>query len=247
MRRVASARALAVHDLVGRTKSISSKRLGALVLLALVLVACGTAEPTATSEPTPSSTSPPASVTAFNIGLPTPGVTWQRQLEDLSADLTLDVDVYDLGLFETDAAEIAQLRADGKHAICYLSAGSWEEWRDDTGDVPPAVIGNAYDGWEGERWLDIRQIDALAPVMLARLDLCAAKGFSAIEPDNIDGYTNDTGFPLMYDDQLVFNHWLAVVAHEHGLSIGLKNDDEQVADLVDHFDWALTEGCFDQG
>jgi hypothetical protein len=157
------------------------------------------------------------------------------------------VDVYDLDLFETDAAEIAQLRADGKHAICYLSAGTWEEWRDDTGDVPPAVIGNAYDGWEGERWLDIRQIDALAPVMLARLDLCAAKGFSAIEPDNIDGYTNDTGFPLTYDDQLAFNRWLAVVAHEHGLSIGLKNDDEQVADLVDHFDWALTEGCFDQG
>ena len=44
--------------------------------------------------------------------------------------------------------------------------------------------------------MDIRRIDLLAPVMDARLDQCASKGFDGIEPDNIDGYTNDTGFPL---------------------------------------------------
>jgi hypothetical protein len=30
----------------------------------------------------------------------------------------------------------------------------------------------------------------------ARLDMCKAKGFDAVEPDNVDGYTNTTGFPL---------------------------------------------------
>jgi adenosylmethionine-8-amino-7-oxononanoate aminotransferase len=115
------------------------------------------------------------------------------------------------------------------------------------GAFPPQVIGKACDGWEGERWLDIRANDALVPVMFTRLDHCRDKGFDGIEPDNIDGYTNDTGFPLTYDDQLAFNRWLANAAHERGLSIGLKNDDEQVDDLIAHFDWALTEDCFDQG
>ena len=83
--------------------------------------------------------------------------------------------------------------------------------------------------------------------MRARLDACAAKGFDGVEPDNVDGYTNNTGFPLTYQDQLRYNTWLADQAHARGLSIGLKNDPDQVADLLPHFDWAMTEGCFDQG
>ena len=35
------------------------------------------------------------------------------------------------------------------------------------------------------------------------------------------------------------------MAHERGLSIGLKNDLEQVPDLLAHFDWALNERCFE--
>ena len=80
--------------------------------------------------------------------------------------------------------------------------------------------------------------------MRARLDQCQAKGFDGVEPDNIDAYTNDTGFPLSYQDQLDYNIWLADEAHTRGLSIGLKNDGDQVADLLPHFDWALTEDCF---
>jgi hypothetical protein len=156
------------------------------------------------------------------------------------------VAVYDVDLFETEASVIADLHAQGKKVICYLSAGSWEEWRPDASQFPPAVLGNEYDGWPGEKWLDIRQIDLLAPLMRARLDLCRDKGFDAVEPDNIDGYTNDTGFPLTYDDQLVYNIWLAQEAHARGLAIGLKNDGEQVNDLLPYFDWALTEDCFDQ-
>jgi hypothetical protein len=79
------------------------------------------------------------------------------------------------------------------------------------------------------------------------LDQCKAKGFDGVEPDNIDGYTNDTGFPLTYQDQLDYNIWLANEAHERGLSIGLKNDPEQVADLLLYYDWALTESCFAEG
>ena len=44
-----------------------------------------------------------------------------------------------------------------------------------------------------ERWLDVRQIERLAPILTDRLELCRDKGFDAVEPDNLDGYDNETG------------------------------------------------------
>jgi hypothetical protein len=154
--------------------------------------------------------------------------------------------MYDVDLFDTDAATIAALHGQGRRVVCYLSAGSWEDWHPDAAQFPVLAIGNDYEGWPGEKWLDIRQIDLLAPILSARLDQCQAKGFDGVEPDNVDGYTADTGFPLTDQDQLRFNLWLAAEAHAHGLSIGLKNDGEQAAELVSQFDWALTEDCFAQ-
>lgn len=177
---------------------------------------------------------------------PLPGASWQWQLSG-TLDLSVEAQVYDVDLFETEAASVAALHARGRRVICYISVGSWEEWRPDAGQFPPALLGNDYEDWPGEKWLDIRQIDLLAPILRARFDLCKAKGFDALEPDNMDGYTNDTGFPLAYQDQLDFNLWLANEAHLRGLSIGLKNDDEQVSALLPHFDWALSEDCYDQG
>lgn len=173
--------------------------------------------------------------------------TWQWQLSGSPIDGSIDAQAYDVDLFDVEAVVLAALHAQGRRVICYLSAGSWEDWRPDADQFPPAVIGRDYAGWPGERWLDIRQIDLLAPIMRARLDLCRAKGFDAVEPDNVDGYTNDTGFPLTYQDQLAYNIWLAAEAHARGLSIGLKNDGEQALDLVSHFDWAMTEDCYADG
>jgi len=182
----------------------------------------------------------------LSIWMPAPGVTWQWQLSG-DVDESLSVDVYDIDLFEVDSATVTSLKAAGRKTICYMSVGSVEEWRPDAKDFPAEVIGNDYNGWPGEKWLDIRQIDKLAPILRKRLDLCRDKGFDAVEPDNIDGYYNDTGFPLSAADQLAFNRWLAVEAHARGLSIGLKNDSEQASDLVSAFDWALSEDCFSQG
>lgn len=178
---------------------------------------------------------------------PAPGLTWQWNLSDSPPPITHDVDVYDIDLFEADASLVQTLHAQGRKAICYMSAGSWEDWRPDHGDFPPSVLGNDYDGWPGEKWLDIRAIAELAPIMRARMDLCQAKGFDGLEPDNIDAFESVTGFPLTAEDQLAYNRWLAAEAHARGLSIGLKNDSGQVSELVADFDWALTEDCFDQG
>lgn len=143
-----------------------------------------------------------------------------------------------------DQAIIGELHSKGRKVICYISVGSWEDWRPDKDHFPAEVLGKEYEGWAGEKWLDIRRMDLLAPILLARLDLCQAKGFDAVEPDNMEVWTNDTGFPLTYDDQLKFALWLADEAHKRRLAIGQKNASDQVKDLVNVYDFAITEDYF---
>jgi hypothetical protein len=185
----------------------------------------------------------PLPSTPNDVWIPPLYTSWQWQLTG-EVDQSVDVDMYDIDLFNNSAEVVASLKAQGRKVICYISAGSWENWRPDADQFPESVLGKPLEGWPDERWLDIRQIDVLGPIMTARMDLCKQKGFDGIEPDNVDGYTNKTGFPLTYQDQLNYNLWLASEAHARGLSVGLKNDMDQAADLWPYFDWALVEECF---
>jgi len=174
---------------------------------------------------------------------PDPTDRLQWQLGDLPADLTVDAEVYDLDLFETTAAEVRQLHDDGRFVVCYLSAGSWEPYRPDAARFPRSVRGAPIQGFEDERWLDIRRLDVLLPILEDRLDRCRRKGFDGVEFDNVDGWTNDTGFPLTRRDEFVFLRRLANEAKARGLSPGLKNALGLIPDLVGHFGWALNEQC----
>ena len=174
---------------------------------------------------------------------PAPGTAWQWQLSGTPA-LVPGVDVYGMDGQETTAAEVRRFRAAGKRTICYLSAGTLEDWRPDAGAFPRSVVGAPMEEWEGERWLDVRRLDVLLPLMAARMDDCARKGFDAVEPDNVDGYLHGTGFPLRAEDQLRYNRALAGLAHERGLSVALKNDVDQIGPLEPHFDFAINEECF---
>jgi hypothetical protein len=176
------------------------------------------------------------------IWQPTPGTSWQWQLTG-EIDTSLNVQMYDIDLFDVPQSVIDQLHAQGRVVICYFSAGSWEDWRPDAGAFSSSVKGDS-NGWPGERWLDIRRLDILGPIVETRLNLALEKRCDGVEPDNVDGYTNDTGFLLTYQDQIAFNTFLANAAHQLGLSVGLKNDVEQVTDLLPYFDWALNEQCF---
>jgi len=172
---------------------------------------------------------------------PTLSNTWQMQLSG-EVNTNYSVDVYDIDLFDTSKNTIDLLHNQGKKVICYFSAGSYEEWRSDAGDFPSEALGNELDGWEGERWLDVRN-DKLNSVMKRRMDLAKAKGCDGVDPDNVDGYTNDTGFDLKYKDQLKYAIFLANEAHKRGLSIGLKNNLDQITELVNHYDFAVNEQC----
>lgn len=193
----------------------------------------------------PSSSSP--AVSASIAHTPRPDLPqqarWQIQYTgDLKLDL--DIEVFNLDLFDTSPEDIALLHQRGVFVMCYFSAGSYEDWRSDAHLFPADVLGAAMAGWPGERWLDIRRVDLLTPIMEARLDLARAKGCDGVDPDNVNGYVNETGFSLTAADQQRYNIWLATSAHQRGLFIGLKNDGEQSEALVPYFDWALNESCF---
>lgn len=204
-----------------------------------------TAVRTTTSASTPTVYLPLVTATALPSSRwqPRPGTSWQIQYSG-ELDLALDVQAYDLDLFDTPQAAIDQLHAEGRRVICYFSGGSWEDWRPDAGQFPPAVLGADLDGWPGERWLDIRQLAVLGPIMAARMDLAVQKRCDAVDPDNMDGYANASGFPLSAADQVTYNSWMAEQAHQRGLAVGLKNDLEQVPQLIALFDFAVNEQCF---
>jgi endo-alpha-1,4-polygalactosaminidase (GH114 family) len=186
-------------------------------------------------------------ITDYDWWRPDVGLSWQWHLSDLPIDDSVDAIVFDIDLFENTADQVAQLHGQGRSVICYISVGSYEDWRPDAGLFPASVLGKKYSGWPGERWLDIRQIDIIGPIMLDRLDECISKGFDAVEPDNMDSFSNRTGFPITYEDQLKYNLWLAREAHARGLSIGLKNTPEMAVELEPFYDWAITEDCFSEG
>ncbi len=175
-------------------------------------------------------------------GLP-PVVSWQIQYSG-DIDLDLDVEVYNLDLFDTSSAVIDYLHQRGVFVQCYISAGSFEDWRPDAPDFPSEILGNDLDGWPGEKWLDVRRLGLLQPILEGRFDLAVKKGCDGVDPDNLDGYDNETGFPINASDQLSFNKFLSRAAHSRGLSIGLKNDLNQIAELEPYFDWIINEECF---
>lgn len=170
------------------------------------------------------------------------GATWQYQLQG-AINTGFDVDVYDIDLFDAPNATIAALTSSGRHVVCYFSAGTYEDWRPDAEEFDEAVIGNPLEDWEGEWFLDIRAQN-VKDIMLSRMQLARDKGCSGVEPDNVQNFQEDSGFDLTAQDQLDFNQWLADTAHGLGLTVGLKNDITQLADLVPYFDWALNEQCF---
>jgi len=112
--------------------------------------------------------------------------------------------------------------------------------------IQPAAIAAATDALERALDEDHEKQQAVAmAVEKARYEVRRAqRQFDAVDPDNVDGYANPTGFDFTDDDQLAFNRWLAEGAHERGLGVALKNDLGQIPDLVAWFDFAVNEECF---
>ena len=211
-------------------------------------------EPAGAPVPTP----PPPSTAVWHPALDTPWHWMIGHALDLNSPKDMGLtdptgaalatpvpQMYDIDWQYNPASTVSALHTAGKTVVCYVDVGVYENYRPDAAAFPASVIGKPDSHWEGSFWADIRRLDVLVPIMRARFQVCRDKGFDAIEPDEIDGYANDSGFPLTYADQLTYNRAIADLAHSMGLSIGQKGDIDQVADLWPWFDWTLNEQCFE--
>ena len=196
---------------------------------------------------------PPGAVAQRGLNGLQPGTSWQWQIDGGVIDETVldgvtnPKKMYDVDMEATPADVIARLKAKGIYVVCYMETGGWESYRPDAAQFPTSVRGSAVGGYPQERYLDIRRTDILLPIMAARMDRAAAKGCNGIEPDLDDTYTVNTGFPLTVADQLTYNTAVAALAHQRGMSIGLKNgaspDGSFERAMAAVTDWALNESC----
>jgi hypothetical protein len=173
--------------------------------------------------------------------------SWQIQLSSTPARPYLKVAMIEVDGFDTPASVVAALHKtfSGRGVVCYIDAGTWENWRPDAHEFPRSLLGRKDGNWAGERWLDIAKFHGeLGRIMQARARMCQRKGFNAIDFDNVDGYQNSTGFRLTAKDQLRYDIFLANTAHRLGLSVALKNDLTQIPVLLKYFDFAVDEQCF---
>lgn len=160
-----------------------------------------------------------------------------------AAQLKGSFSVMELDGFDTRASVVASLHASGRHAVCYIDVGTWENWRPDARRFPHSVLGKPDQGWPGERWLDIRRTRVLLPIMAARFKRCVAKGFDAVDPDNVNGVENATGFRLTTKEQLAYDRAIAALAHRDGLAVALKSNAGEAAALEPSFDFVVQEQC----
>ncbi|KAG9244066.1 glycoside hydrolase superfamily [Calycina marina] len=175
--------------------------------------------------------------------VPAVGASWQIELSVQVSDTSADYEIFDFDMFDNSAATITKLHVAGRHAICYFSAGTYENWRSDSDSFTDADMGAALPDWDGEWWLDTNSPNVRS-IMKKRIALAKSKGCDAIDPDNIDAYnTGAGGIGLTAADALSYITFLATEAHAVGMSIGLKNALEIVPKALPLVDFAVNESC----
>ncbi|KAJ1663017.1 hypothetical protein EV178_005382 [Coemansia sp. RSA 1646] len=205
----------------------------------------GTASLSSASETESTAAPSPTSGTSA-IWQPAAGASWQIVLSSALTDTSMDVEVFDIDLFDNTAATISTLHAAGRKVICYFSAGTYENWRPDQSSFAASDMGSALDGWAGEKWLDVSSAN-VRTIMQKRLDLAKTKGCDGVDPDNVDGYDNDNGLGLTKNDAISYVNWLATEAHARGMSVGLKNAGDIIDSVIDNMQWSVNEQCAQYG
>jgi hypothetical protein len=231
----------------------------------------------------------PCNTSAGACWVPPVGARWQYQLEarsrryDATGGINVDLcvrpfgggpcvspEVYDIDLyvderisgegnFVVNTAAVNAIHARGRHAICYVSAGTVERFRPDYQafvDFDTAcggcLIGNPFSArFPDEFWANINDDQGQRTFMLqmleARVQQCDAAGFDGVELDVVDAYaqgTAVTGWDISAATQLAYNQALANMVHGYGLTVALKNDIGQRGELMPYFDYAINEQCF---
>jgi hypothetical protein len=145
--------------------------------------------------------------------------------------------------------------APGVYNICYINAFQTQAYQDGwwrrhhskllLRSAKGALIEDP--GWPGEIILNTSTAadrQSLAAIEDRWLVGCKAKGFEAVEPDNLDSNTRSHGLLTQAED-FAFAKLLVARGHADGLAMAQKNDAEQSAHLRRkvHFDFAIAEEC----
>lgn len=126
--------------------------------------------------------------------------------------------------------------------ICYFSAGSYENWRDDKDEFKEEDLGNDLDGWPGEKWLKLSS-ENVRRIMKDRLNMASEKGCDGVDPDNVDGFDNNNGLDLTPDDSISFMQYLSNVSVPLNMTLGLKNAASIIEQVLPVVDFSVNEEC----
>jgi hypothetical protein len=165
---------------------------------------------------------------------------------------------------------VTALHAAGKYSICYVEAGAFQNGFPDDRDFARADYGgrtsrHQMQGYPGEWWFNLAGFRHYVPGrsssltgaarniaagLARRIHWCAVEGQDALEPDDLDGYTNRSqsgarggGWNLTRADSLGFERWLAHTAHADGLAIFQKNDPANAPADSRVYDGMIIEEC----
>lgn len=173
--------------------------------------------------------------------VPAEDARWLARL-DGAVDIDDDADFFYLDAEQQDPADLAELHRQGRHYLCYLSAGSYEDFRDDADQFPESAIGNPLAAFPSERWLDVRD-SSVRELMARRIQTLAGRGCDGIPPSSLGVSEADTGFSLTREDALEYARWVAGQVHAAGMSVGLTGPTSLTADLAPDFDFGLAINC----
>jgi len=180
---------------------------------------------------------------------PKPGLTWSYGIALKTNDiLNRPEDVITID-YQKGADVISKLHSKGKKVICYFSGGTIEPHRDDKDDYynTPNLVVEGKTRWN-ENWLNFRN-EAVYPLIRKRIKRAVNENCDALEIDCLGAFNHEqlttkySGKPYTKEDSLKFAKNLSKIAHEEGISIGLKNVATIAPQLVNDFDFAVVESC----
>jgi len=148
------------------------------------------------------------------------------------------------------ARDSTDVPAPGLFNICYVNGFQTQPGADWPANLllkGPDGAPLADSGWPDEFLLDISDAKARAAnlaLLVPTIRDCAAKGFDAVEFDNLDSYTRSGG-RIDLEDALAFATLLVAEARKMGLPSGQKNTPELGTRGRDEagFSYAVAEGC----
>lgn len=145
--------------------------------------------------------------------------------------------------------DVGEDRPEDGYAVCYVNAFQTQPGEDGADDLVLRTGGEVVTdpAWPDEAVLDLTSTDARRRVVerATRLvDACAARGYDAVELDNLDVASRSRGAFALAEATAVATD---VVAHAHalGLAVAQKNTPELGAAGRDDvgFDLAIAEQC----